>query len=46
MFYCNARIYGADFKFHMGAFEVKDGVFGRCCRKPSLPKQLTSGGQR
>ena len=29
MFYCNARIYGADFKFHMGAFEVKDGVFGR-----------------
>ena len=25
MFYCNARIYGADFKFHMGAFEVKDG---------------------
>ena len=29
MFYCNARIYGADFKFHMGAFEVKDGVFGQ-----------------
>ena len=28
MFYCNARIYGADFKFHYGAFEVKDGVFG------------------
>lgn len=28
MFYCNARIYGADFRFHMGAFEVKDGCFG------------------
>ena len=29
MFYCNARIYGQDFQFHMGAFEVKDGVFGQ-----------------
>lgn len=28
MFYKNARIYGADFQFHMGCFEVKDGVFG------------------
>ena len=28
MFYKNARIYGADFRFHLGAFEVKDGVFG------------------
>ena len=28
MFYSNARIYGADFRFHHGAFEVKDGVFG------------------
>ena len=28
MFYKNARIFGADFQFHMGAFEVKDGVFG------------------
>ena len=28
MFYKNARIYGADFKFHLGAFEVKDGRFG------------------
>ena len=29
MFYRNARIYGSDFRFHLGAFEVKDGRFGR-----------------
>lgn len=28
MFYRNARIFGTDFQFHMGAFEVKDGLFG------------------
>lgn len=28
MFYKNARIYGSDFKFHHGAFEVADGKFG------------------
>ena len=28
MFYKNARIFGADFQFHHGAFEVKDGLFG------------------
>ena len=28
MFYKNARIFSADFQFHAGAFEVKDGVFG------------------
>ena len=28
MFYKNARIFGSDFKFHMGAFEVVDGKFG------------------
>ncbi|MBQ9967848.1 MAG: N-acetylglucosamine-6-phosphate deacetylase [Oscillospiraceae bacterium] len=28
MFYKNARIYCSDFRFHMGAFEVRDGVFG------------------
>ena len=28
MYYKNARIYCADFGFHYGAFEVKDGVFG------------------
>ncbi len=28
MFYCNAKIYGPDFRFHHGAFEVKNGRFG------------------
>ena len=28
MFYKNARIFASDFQFHMGAFEVRDGVFG------------------
>ena len=28
MFYKNARIFTSDFCFHMGAFEVKDGLFG------------------
>ncbi len=28
MFYKNARIYGSDFQFHNGAFEVVDGKFG------------------
>ena len=29
MFYKNARIFTSDFRFHTGAFEVKDGHFGR-----------------
>ena len=29
MFYKNARIFTSDFQFHTGAFEVRDGVFGR-----------------
>ena len=28
MFYKNARIFGSDFRFHQGAFEVIDGKFG------------------
>ncbi len=28
MFYKNAKIYGPDFRFHEGAFEVTDGRFG------------------
>ncbi len=28
MFYKNARIYGSDFQFHQGTFEVVDGRFG------------------
>ena len=31
MFYKNARIFGGDFRFHMGAFEVTDGKFGAIC---------------
>ena len=31
MFYKNARIFGGDFRFHMGAFEVTDGKFGAVC---------------
>ena len=31
MFYKNARIFGADFQFHTGAFEVVDGKFGAVC---------------
>ena len=29
MFYKNAKIFCDDFRFHMGAFEVKDGKFGK-----------------
>ena len=29
MFYKNARIFASDFRFHTGAFEVKDGRFGK-----------------
>ena len=29
MFYKNARIFCSDFQFHIGAFEVKDGLFGQ-----------------
>ena len=28
MFYKNARIFGSDFRFHLGAFSVVDGKFG------------------
>ena len=35
MFYKNARIFGEDFTFHMGAFEVVDGKFGAV-----LPEQV------
>ncbi len=28
MFYKNARIFGTDFQFHLGSFEVKNGLFG------------------
>ena len=35
MFYKNARLFGTDFQFRVGAFEVKDGVFGAV-----LPEQV------
>jgi len=35
MYYCNAQIYGADHRFHHGAFEVTKGRFGRV-----LPEQV------
>ena len=35
MFYKNARIFCSDFQFHVGAFEVKDGLFGQI-----LPENL------
>ena len=37
MFYKNARIFGSDFQFHLGAFEVKDGRFGAV-----LPEEVPS----
>ena len=35
MYYRNARIFCGDFQFHLGAFEVKDGRFGKV-----LPEQV------
>ena len=37
MFYKNARIFTSDFQFHMGAFEVKDSIFGEI-----LPENVPS----
>jgi len=37
MFYKNARIFASDFQFHIGAFEVKDGLFGEV-----LPENVPS----
>ncbi len=38
MFYKNARIFGSDFQFHHGAFEVVDGRFGAV-----LPENVPEG---
>ena len=35
MYYKNARVFTSDFRFHTGAFEVKDGLFGQV-----LPEQV------
>ena len=37
MFYKNARIFGSDFQFHHGAFEVKDGKFGTIIANDRAP---------
>ena len=37
MFYKNARIFGSDFQFHHGAFEVKDGKFGAIIANDRAP---------
>ena len=37
MFYKNARIFGADFQFHHGAFEVTDGKFGAIIASERAP---------
>ena len=36
MFYKNARIFCSDFRFHLGAFEVKDGRFGAILRAKGI----------
>ena len=44
MFYKNARIYGGDFRFHMGAFEVKDGLFGEILPESVPADAIDLGG--
>ena len=44
MFYRNARIYGPDFRFHLGAFEVKDGRFGRILPETVPADAIDLGG--
>lgn len=44
MFYTNARIFGSDFRFHMGAFEVKDGVFGEILPENAPADAMDLGG--
>ena len=39
MFYKNARIFCRDHRFHLGAFEVKDGRFGQI-----LPREVPEDG--
>ena len=40
MFYCNARVYGPDFHFHHGGYEVRSDRFGAV-----LPEQLPADFQ-
>ena len=41
MFYKNARIFGADFQFHHGAFEVVNGKFGAILPE-TVPEDTTA----
>lgn len=44
MFYCNARIFGEDFQFHHGAFEVKNGLFGAVLTEKAPADAIDLGG--
>lgn len=44
MFYKNARIFCSDFHFHLGAFEVKDGVFGQILPETVPEDAIDLGG--
>ena len=44
MFYKNARIFTADDQFHMGAFEVKDGLFGEILPESVPADAIDLGG--
>ena len=44
MFYKNARIFGSDFQFHVGAFEVKDGLFGEILPQDVPADAIDLGG--
>ena len=44
MYYCNARIFGSDFQFHLGAFEVKDGRFGHVLPETVPADAIDLGG--
>ena len=45
MFYKNARLFGPDLQFHMGAFEVNNGVFGRILPDQVPEDAIDLGGQ-
>ncbi|MGM9589103.1 MAG: N-acetylglucosamine-6-phosphate deacetylase [Faecousia sp.] len=44
MFYTNARIFTSDFQFHIGAFEVNNGVFGEVLPETVPADAIDLGG--
>ena len=44
MFYRNARIFGPDFRFHLGGFEVRDGRFGKVFLEGEREEAVDLGG--